>query len=70
MCVCVCVCVCHTREITGIYCMVLMVKHEGSSFANPIHIRERNITMHVKRNSMRNSVGFIWLRIGTSAGPV
>ena len=64
------VCVWHTREITGIYCMVLMVKHEGRSFGKPIHIREHTITMHVKRNDMRDSVGFIWLRIGTSGGPV
>jgi len=50
--------------------MVLMVKHEGRSFGKPIHIREHTITMHVKRNDMRDSVGFIWLRIGTSGGPV
>lgn len=63
-------CVWHTHEITGIYCMVLMVKHEGVSLGKPIHRRKHTITMHVKRNSMRDSVGFLWFRIGRSDGPV
>jgi len=36
----------------------------------PIHRKEHTITMHVKWNCMRDSVGFIWLRNGTSDGPV
>jgi len=50
--------------------MVLMVKHEGVSLGKPIHRRKHTITMHVKRNSMRDSVGFLWFRIGRSDGPV